>query len=179
MIYKPEHVSDLESGAIVTAEVRPGDAGDSEGAAERVLEAIGTLLELTPPEAHEKLGQELVDGGYFALAEMARLQSCGIRTVVSDPHAGRRRKDASVQDKQVLQRASRATRSASGKALLRRRGEYVERAFCHVLDHGGLRRATLKGCENLSKRYLMGALSFNLTFATGERKRLFSCRGRL
>ena len=164
MIYKPEHVSDLESGAIVTAEVRPGDAGDSEGAAERVLEAIGTLLEVTPPEAHEKLGQELAgDEGYFALAEMARLQSCGIRTVVSDPHAGRRRKDVSVPDKQVLQRASRATRSASGKALLRRRGEYVERAFCHVLDHGGLRRATLKGCENLSKRYLIGALSFNLS----------------
>jgi transposase len=164
MIYQPEHVTDLESGAIVTAEVRPGDAGDSEGAAERVLAAIGTLLEVTPPEAHAQLGQELGgDEGYFALAEMARLQSCGIRTVVSDPHSGRRRPDACVQDKQVLRRASRATRSASGKALLRRRGEYVERAFAHVLDQGGLRRATLKGCENLSKRYLMGALSFNLS----------------
>ncbi len=30
MIYKPEHVSDLESGALVRAEVRPGDAGDTE-----------------------------------------------------------------------------------------------------------------------------------------------------
>ena len=66
-------------------------------------------------------------------------------------------------DQQVLRRANRATRSASGKALLRRRGEYVERAFAHVLDQGGWRRATLKGCENLSKRYLMGALSFNLS----------------
>jgi transposase len=164
MIYKPEHVSDLESGAIVSAEVRPGDVGDSAGAAERVLAAIGTLIEATPPEAHAKLGQELgSDEGYFALAEMARLQSCGIRTVVSDPQAGRRRQEMSVRDKQVLQRASRATRSASGKALLRRRGEYVERAFAHVLDQGGLRRATLKGYENLSKRYLMGALSFNLS----------------
>lgn len=164
MIYKPEHVSDLESGAIVSAEVRPGDAGDSEGVAERVLAAIGTLMEATPPEAHAKLGEELgSDEGYFALAEIARLQSCGIRTVMADPQAGRRRQEMSAQDKQVLQRASRATRSASGKALLRRRGEYVERAFAHVLDQGGLRRATLKGCEDLSKRYLMGALSFNLS----------------
>ena len=31
MIYQPEHVVDLESGAIVSAQVRPGDAGDSEG----------------------------------------------------------------------------------------------------------------------------------------------------
>jgi hypothetical protein len=26
MIYRPEHIVDLESGAIITAEVRPGDA---------------------------------------------------------------------------------------------------------------------------------------------------------
>ena len=164
MIYKPEHVSDLESGAIVSAEVRPGDASDSEGAATRVLAAIGTLVEVTPPEAHAKLGEELgSDEGYFALREMARLQSLGIRTVVSDPQAGRRRQDAPVEDKRVLARARRAVQSASGKALLRKRGEYLERAFAHVLDQGGLRRATLKGCANLSKRYLMGALSFNLS----------------
>ena len=30
MTYKPEHISDLESGAIVTAQVRPGDAADND-----------------------------------------------------------------------------------------------------------------------------------------------------
>lgn len=43
MIYKPEHVSDLESGAIIRAEVRHGDAGDTEGLSERVAEAIRHL----------------------------------------------------------------------------------------------------------------------------------------
>ena len=164
MIYKPEHISDLESGAIVAAQVRPGDAGDSVGAATRVLEAIGTLLEVAPEAPVAQLGAELAaDEGYFALAEIAQLQSCGVRAVVADPQAGRRRKDAGAQDKAVLQRACRAVKSPSGKALLRQRGQHLERAFCHVLDHGGLRRATLKGCENLSKRYLLGALSFNLS----------------
>jgi hypothetical protein len=32
-----------------------------------------------------------------------------------------------------------------------------------VLDHGGLRRATVRGCENLTKRHLIAALSFNLS----------------
>ena len=39
MIYKPEHVVDLESGAIVAAEVRPGDAADSAELPARMVEA--------------------------------------------------------------------------------------------------------------------------------------------
>ena len=35
-----------------------------------------------------------------------------------------------------------------------RRGEMVERSFAHVLDRGGMRRAWLRGRENLHKRYL-------------------------
>ena len=40
MTDKPEHVSDLESGAIVRVEVRPGDAADNDASlCERVLAA--------------------------------------------------------------------------------------------------------------------------------------------
>jgi hypothetical protein len=42
-------------------------------------------------------------------------------------------------------------------------GEHLERAFCHVLDHGGLRRATLRGTKNLSKRLLLAAMTHNLS----------------
>lgn len=166
MIYKPEHVSDLESGAIIDVTVRPGDAADNDaGMAQRVLAAVGALIEVVPEaKAQEKLGATVVaDEGYFAVAEIAQLQRCGVRTVIADPHAGRRRRDAPLEHRQTLRRAARATRSASGKALLRKRGEHLERGFAHVLDHGGLRRATLRGCENLTKRHLIAALSFNLS----------------
>lgn len=164
MIYKPEHVVDLESGAIVLAQVLPGDAGDSEGAASRLLEAVGALAEVDLQASIEELGVEAAgDEGYFALAEIAELQRCGIKAVFADPHADRRRKDLPAAEKQVLERARQAVQSESGKALLRQRGQHVERAFCHLLDHGGLRRATLRGYANLSKRYLMGAFTFNLS----------------
>ena len=164
MIYKPEHVVDLESGAIVTAQVRAGDAADSEGAATRLLEAVGTLVEVAPAAPIEELGAQTGgDEGYFALAEIAELQSYGIEAVFADPHVGRRRQDPPVAEQQVLASARRAVQSESGKALLRQRGQHVERAFCHLLDHGGLRRATLRGEVNLSKRYLMGAFTFNLS----------------
>ena len=54
---------------------------------------------------------------------------------------------------QPLHKAKRAVKSKSGKALLRKRGEHLERSFAHVLDHGGLRRTTLRGIENLFSAY--------------------------
>jgi hypothetical protein len=46
---------------------------------------------------------------------------------------------------------------------LRKRGMHLERSFEHVLDEGGLRRATLKGTVNLTKRYKIAAACFNLS----------------
>ena len=45
---------------------------------------------------------------------------------------------------------------------MRRRGEMVERSFAHVLDRGGMRRAWLRGRENVHKRYLIHVAGFNL-----------------
>ena len=166
MIYKPEHITDLESGAIVSAAVRPGDAADNdESLCERVMAAVGTLSEVAPEVPIEKLGAELcADDGYFAIEPIGQLQACGVRTVIADPQARQRKPArASQEHRSALRRASRATRSPSGKALLRKRGEHLERGFCHVLDHGGLRRANLRGCEKLTKRQLGGAMSHNLS----------------
>ncbi len=166
MIDKPEHVSDLESGAILTAQVRPGDAADHDPSlCERVMEAVATLSEVAPEAPVEKLGRELWgDEGCFALEQIAQLQECAVRTVISDPQAGRRNpQKLSEEHRAALRRARRATQSASGKALLRQRGEHLERGFCHVLDHGGLRRATLRGCEKLTKRHLVAASAHHLS----------------
>jgi transposase len=166
MIYKPEHITDLESGAIVRAEVRPGDAADNDATlCDRVMEAVATLSEVAPEVPVEKLGAELcADEGYFAIEQIAQLQSCEVRTVIADPQSQRRKPErASQEHRSALGRAKRATRSKSGKALLRARGEHLERSFCHVLDHGGLRRANLRGCQKLTKRHLGGAFAYNLS----------------
>jgi hypothetical protein len=131
---------------------------------QRVLSAVGVLLEVAPEVATEKVGTTVVaDEGYFALEQIDQMQSLGMRTVIADPHARRRRKDLPARARRTLRRAGAATRSESGKALLRKREEHLERGFAHVLDHGGLRRATLRGRENLTKRHMVAALSFNLS----------------
>ena len=164
MIYKPEHVSDLDSGVIVRAEVRPGDGGDTQELSERVASAIGTLAEVCGEQELSKLGAELAaDEGYFAVGELAILQEMEVRTVISDPQARRRRRDLPTEQRKVLRRARAAVQSKSGQALLRRRGEHLERGFCHVLDHGGRRRATLRGCAKLTKAYYGAILGHNLS----------------
>ena len=157
---------DLESGAIIRAEVRPGDAADNDASlCERVMESVATLSEVAPEAPLEKLGAELcADEGYFAIGQIAQLHQCEVRTVIADPQSARRNgARAGEEHRSALRRASRATKSKSGKALLRKRGEHLERGFCHVLDHGGLRRANLRGCEKLTKRQKTGAFAYNLS----------------
>ena len=50
-----------------------------------------------------------------------------------------------------------------GKNGMKLRAEIVERFFAHVLDRGGMRRAHLRGRDNLQKRYLLHTAGFNLS----------------
>ena len=53
-------------------------------------------------------------------------------------------------------------KSEKGKALMRARGERVERSFAHCLDRGGMRRVHLRGLANVEKRYIIHLAGFNL-----------------
>jgi predicted DNA-binding ribbon-helix-helix protein len=164
MIYKLEHVTDLESGAIVQAEVLEGDHVDTRALSERVACAVEVVNRIVANEQDGVVRSLTADKGYFAIEEIAQIQEFDIRTVIGDANAARRRKEAlSAPLRKALHRAARAVKSQSGKALLRKRGMHLERSFEHVLDEGGLRRATLKGTENLTKRYKIAAACFNLS----------------
>jgi transposase len=164
MIYKPEHVVDLDTGVIVAAQVLPGNQADTEKLSERIVEAAVTLHSVMPDVPVEKLVESATaDKGYFALEELKALQELGIKTVISDPHERRRRKDLCKEDRLVLRRAKAASGSGYGKSLLRRRGQHLERSFEHILDEGGLRQATLRGKDNLNKRHKLAAAFYNFS----------------
>ncbi len=163
MVYLPEHTVDLDTGAIVQAQVLSGDHRDSEELSERVIEAVLNVQEAqADPEA---LPETLTsDKGYFSLLEIGRLQELSLKTVISDPRRAQRRFDKlSSQERQSLARAQRSVRSKYGRKLLRKRGQHIERSFAHVLDAGGMRRATLRGLENLNKRHQIAAACYNLS----------------
>ena len=165
MVYKPEHVSDLKSGAIMRAEVRSGDAGDTVELSDRVLEACEVLGRVCDDPEQSRTGRSVTaDEGYFEVEEVCLLQSERLRTIIGDPHAPKRNRERQCSEtRATLRRAKQAVTSKSGKALLRKRGEFIERSFCHVLDQGGMRRATLRGCVNLTMRLVGAALAFDLS----------------
>jgi transposase len=164
MIYKPEHVTDLESGAIVQAEVLEGDHADTKALSERVASAVEVVNRIVANEEDGVVRSLTADKGYFAIEEIAQIQEFDIRTVIGDANSARRRKEGLAPAlRKALHRAACAVKSQSGKALLRKRGMHLERGFEHVLDEGGLRRATLQGTENLTKRYKIAAACFNLS----------------
>lgn len=164
MIYKPEAVVDLDTGAIVQADVHSGDQADHKEMATRVLEAQQTINEATGEKADTLTVTSVTsDKGYYAVNELQALQQEGIRTVISDPIDNRRVDKLAAPQQRAVRAARRSVKSKSGKDLLRRRGMHIERSFAHILDAGGMRRTTLRGWENLNKRFKLAAAFYNLS----------------
>ena len=170
MLYKPENIVDLDTGAILSAEVRKADEADTEGLAGRAVAAaalVEAIREETMAAAQDPVPAAVAtltaDKGYYCVAELELIQESGIRTVISDPLRNRRLDKLDPSRRAVVRRARRSLRSGYGKALLRRRGMHIERSFAHILDSGGVRRATLRGQLNLDKRYKIAAATYNLS----------------
>ena len=164
MFYKPEHTVDLDTGAIVQAEVRLGDEADQKDLAAHVLEAQENINQAQNlPAGTLTIESTTADKAYHAVGEMNQLQQEGIRTVISDPVKNRNLDKLSPQEAKAARSARRSARSESGKKLLRKRGMHLERSFAHLLDAGGARRTTLRGLENLNKRFKLSAAIYNLS----------------
>jgi transposase len=132
--------------------------------ATRVLEAQQTINQASEEKPDTLTVISITaDKGYYAVSELQALQQEGIRTVICDPIDHRRMDKLEAQEQRVVRGAKRTVRSKSGKELLRRRGMHIERSFAHILDAGGMRRTTLRGWENLNKRFQLAAAFYNLS----------------
>ncbi|MBC8143961.1 MAG: transposase [bacterium] len=165
MIFKPQHITDLDTGAILDVDVRPGDEYDPENLASKILGVENRINAAIGNEPDTVVIESVTgDKGYYNLEQLRALQSHGIRTIISDPlEKIRRLHMLSPDDLAVVRAAKRSTKSKYGKDLLKKRGMHLERSFEHVLDEGGGRRTTLRGRENTLKRYCLQALGFNLS----------------
>jgi transposase len=164
MIYKPQAVVDLDTGAIVGAEVLPGNQADHQEAATAILEAQQNINAARSQDRNElTVETTTADKGYYAVGQLQELQQEQIKTVICDPISNRRLDKLEPEEQRAVKAARRSTRSQYGKELLSKRGQHIERAFAHILDCGGMRRATLRGLQNLQKRFKLAAAFYNLS----------------
>jgi transposase len=162
MIYKPEHVVDMETGAIIDAKILPGDTADTADVAGRIADAEARAIASMPID---ELPIETATGdkGYHAGEEVARIENAGMAANIPDRITNRNLTNLSATTRNAVVRCARRVKSVTGKELLRKRGMYIERSFAHILDAGGMRRTTLRGTENIQKRYSIAALGYNLS----------------
>lgn len=160
LAYKAEHAVDLETEAIVNAQVSPATRSDGESGVESVILAQVALGR----SGSEAEVQELVaDRGYHDNDLLAECAHFRIRTYIPERRQAKRvwtDKPAEVQD--AFRANRRRVRGARGRRLNRWRSERVERTFAHVCETGGGRRTWLRGLINVQKAHLLRCCAYNL-----------------
>jgi transposase len=161
LIYKPENSVDMDSGAIIQAQLVAADQCDSVDLPQRISSVQKSLERL---EVEKKIRAVVADSNYHSLANVCELQQAGLKVVIADANAPKRQEQRLAQpERQALQRARQSQQSKTGRHLMRLRGQHIERSFAHILDCGGMRKATLRGQVNLQKRYAFAAACYNLS----------------
>lgn len=161
MAYKPEHAVDIDTGAIVVATLNQADLSDHDTATETIAELIETLGELGVESRESTI---VADKGYHSEQVIAGCTAAEINTCIAVPQR-KKSKNPSPKSKyaqEAIARNCERAKSASGRKLLRKRGETVERSFALVLDKGRMRRLFLRGQINAEKRYLIQVAAYNL-----------------
>jgi len=168
MAHKVEHAVDMNSGAVVGVTVQAADKGDTTTIRETVHTAFHALLdasgELGDPSLRSSMFRSTVaDKGYHSGAVLLDLADFGIRSYISEPERGKRNWKNN-REEQLPTYANRSRiRGDHGKALLKKRGELVERSFAHCYETGAMRRLFLRQRENIAKRILVHVAGFNLS----------------
>lgn len=171
LAHKAEHAVDLDTGAVVSVTICHADKGDPETMTETLAQAGEHIAEVACEVNNEQVG-ELVDSdgpanlvadkGYHSNGALTGLRQAQVRSYVSEPDRGRRKWQGRTEAQMAVYGNRRRIRGANGKALLRRRGEMVERSFAHIYETGGMRRTHLRKSENIAKRILIHVGAFNL-----------------
>ena len=165
LAYKPEHAVDLDTGVIVAAPIHPADEGDPTTLPDTLEAAARNLADVGFAPTAEEPCILVGDKGYHSREGLKRLDGGVWKTRIAEPKPARGylrwHGDEAARDAVYANRAR--LKSGVGRDAMRRRGEMVERSFAHVLDRGGMRRAWLRGRENVHKRYLIHVAGFNLS----------------
>lgn len=169
MAHKSEHANDMDTGAVVAVTLQHADLGDTTTVYETLVEAADQLAQVRddpeagPYVADEILQEGVLDKGYHSNEVVLDLKELDIRSYVSEPqYRGRRRWKDKAEEQRAIYDNRRRIRGRRGKALLRKRGELLERPFAHCYETGGMRRTHLKTHAKILKRLLIHVAGFNL-----------------
>ena len=163
LAYKPEHAVDLDTGAIVAAAIHAADRGDTATLPATLKAAEANLAAVGAGPSAEEPAELVADKGYHSRDGLKDLEDGAWKSRIAEkkrPDVSRWHGDEDARRAVYNNRAR--LRSGVAREAFKLRAELVERSFALTLDRGGMRRAWLRGCQNLRKRYLVHVAGYNL-----------------
>jgi transposase len=163
LAYKPEHAVDLDTAAIVAAEMHRADRGDTATLPETLQAAEAHLAAVDLAPQPEDPAELVADKGYHSRDGLKEMEDSAWKSRVAEKKVtgvSRWHGDEAAQRAVYNNRAR--LRSGVAREAFKLRAELVERSFALTLDRGGMRRAWLRGRENIHKRYLVHVAGYNL-----------------
>jgi transposase len=163
LAYKPEHAMDLDTGAVVAAEVHAADQGDTTTMPGTLASAAEHLAAVDAPPTPETPADLIADKGYHSRAGLKALDGGPWKSRISEPHRDEfSRWHGDDEARRAVYNNRARLLSGVARQAFKLRAERVERGFALILDRGGMRRLWLRGQENVQKRYLIHVAGYNL-----------------
>ena len=164
LAYKPEHAVDLDTGAVVAAELHPADEGDTTTLSKTLAKAEANLEAVDAAPTSENPAECVADKGYHSRAVLRALNDSPWKTRIAAPkQTGFSRWHGDEAARRAVTNNRARLKSGVAREAFKLRAEIVERCFAHNLDRGGMRRTWLRGRENVHKRYLLHVAGHNLS----------------
>ncbi len=164
LAYKPAPAVDLDTGAIIAAAIHPADRGDTATLPDTLEAAEANLAAVDAAPTPEAPAELVADKGYHSRGGLKDLDDGAWKSRIAEkkkgPGVSRWRGDGEAR--RAVYNNRQRLRSGVAKEAFKLRAELCERGFALVLDRGGMRRAWLRGCANLRKRYLVHVAGYNL-----------------
>ena len=156
LAFKPEHAVDLDTGVVVAAPIHSAEAGDTATLGPTLEEAQKNLAAVGLTPTCEDPSDLVADKGYHSRDGLKALDGGPWKTRIAEPKPakGYLRWHGDDEARAAVYGNRSRLKSGVGKQAMRKRGEMVERSFAHVLDRGGMRRAWLRGRQNVHKSRL-------------------------
>jgi transposase len=163
LAHKPEHAVDLDTGAIVAAEIHLADRGDTATLPETLEVAEANLAAVDAAPTAQDPAELVADKGYHSRGGLKDLEDGAWKSRIAEKKVrGVHRWHGDEAARRAVYNNRARLRSGVAKEAFRLRAELCERSFALTLDRGGMRRAWLRGRENLRKRYLVHVAGYNL-----------------
>src|ERR671926_792811 len=137
LAYKPEHAVDLDTGAIVAAEVHPADRGDTATLPDTLEAAEANLAAVGAAPTPEDPAELVADKGYHSREGLKELEDGAWKSRIAEKKAtGVSRWHGDDEARRAVYNNRARLRSGVAKEAFKLRAERVERGFALTLDRG-------------------------------------------